>query len=56
MIAAADGNAPMVELLMRAGANARVQTDRGDTALSIARARGDERVIRLLDEHRRPGA
>jgi ankyrin repeat protein len=35
---------------MHAGANVQVKNDRGDTALSIARAKGDEKVIKLLDE------
>ncbi len=57
MVAAANGRADMVELLVRAGANVKAQTDRGDTALSIARTKGDEKVIRLLDEApARPGA
>jgi ankyrin repeat protein len=50
MIAAANGRADMVEILVRAGANVKVQTERGDTALSIARAKGDEKVIKLLDD------
>jgi ankyrin repeat protein len=49
MIAAANGRADMVELLVQAGANVQAQTERGETALSIARTRGDEKVIRLLD-------
>ena len=43
MIAAAEGHADMVELLMRAGANVSAKTERGDTALSIARAKGNKR-------------
>jgi ankyrin repeat protein len=39
----------MVELLVHAGANVKAQTERGETALSIARSKGDEKVIRLLD-------
>jgi ankyrin repeat protein len=50
MIAAANSRADMVELLVRAGANVKAQTERGETALSIARSKGDEKVIRLLDE------
>ena len=50
MMAAANSHAEMVELLLRAGANVRAQTDRGDTALSIARAKKDEKVIKLLGE------
>jgi ankyrin repeat protein len=46
-----------VELLMHAGANVNAQTERGDTALSIARAKGDQKVIKLLDESgAHPGA
>jgi ankyrin repeat protein len=57
MMAAANQRADMVELLMRAGANVQAQTERGDTALSIARSKGDEKVIRLLDGGSgRPGA
>jgi ankyrin repeat protein len=42
---------------MRAGANVKAQSDRGDTALSIARAKGDEKIIKLLDESgAHPGA
>jgi len=35
---------------VRAGADVEAQTEHGDTALSIARARGDQKVIKLLDE------
>ena len=49
MMAAANGRADMVALLVHAGANVKAQTERGDTALSIARAKGDEKVIKLLD-------
>jgi ankyrin repeat protein len=49
MIAAANSRADMVELLVHAGANVKAQTERGETALSIARSKGDEKVIRLLD-------
>jgi len=38
----------MAALLVRAGANVKAQTERGDTALSIARAKGDEKMIKLL--------
>jgi ankyrin repeat protein len=50
MIAAADGRTTLVALLMHAGANVAAQSERGDTALSIARAKGHEAVIKLLDE------
>jgi len=47
----------MVELLVHAGANVQARTERGETALSIARTKGDEKVIRLLDEaSAHPGA
>ena len=40
MIAAADGRTSLVALLVRSGANVAAQSERGDTALSIARAKG----------------
>jgi ankyrin repeat protein len=40
----------MAELLMHAGANVNAQNERGDTAMSIARAKGDEKLIKLLGE------
>jgi uncharacterized protein len=48
MIAVADGNADMVELLLRAGANAGVRTSRGETALSIAREKRNSKIIQML--------
>ena len=48
MMAAANGRIEMAALLVRAGANVKAQTERGDTALSIARAKGDEKMIKLL--------
>jgi ankyrin repeat protein len=50
MIAAADGQTNLVALLVRSGANIGAQSERGDTALSIARAKGHQAVIKLLDE------
>jgi ankyrin repeat protein len=49
MIAAANGRAELVELLVHAGADVQAQSERGDTALTIARAKGNEKVIKLLD-------
>ena len=56
MIAAADGQTALVELLVRSGANVAAQSERGDTALSIARAKGHLAVIKLLDGQQGPTA
>lgn len=42
------GPAELVKLLLDRGANVDVKNDRGDTALDLARKRGDERIIKLL--------
>jgi ankyrin repeat protein len=43
----------MANLLLSSGANLKATTDRGDTALSIARAKGDARMVKVLGT---PGA
>ena len=48
MLAASEGNAPMVELLLRAGANPKYQTMLGDTAVSVAQDKGHDKVAMLI--------
>ena len=56
MIAAAEGQTALVQLLVHSGANLAAQNERGDTALSIARAKGHLAVIKLLDGQQGPTA
>lgn len=48
MIAAAHDNAPMIGVLMRAGARVDVRSQEGQTALDIAKQNGNDSAIRTL--------
>lgn len=48
MLAASEGNAAMVELLMRAGAQSKYQTVVGDTAVTVAQAKGHDTVAKYI--------
>jgi ankyrin repeat protein len=48
MIASAHDNAPMVGVLMRAGAKQELKSDEGQTALEIAQQNGADSAVRML--------
>ncbi len=49
MIAAYCGHTPLVRLLLKAGADATMRDDQGETALSIAEKHGRDEVVRVLN-------
>jgi len=58
MIAAAHDNAPVIGVLMRAGARADIRSDEGQTALEIAQQNGNDgaaRLLQLLQNGANPG-
>jgi len=48
MIAAAHDNAPVIGVLMSAGARADIRSDEGQTALEIAQQNGNDSAVRIL--------
>ena len=50
-MAAKNGSAPMIELLLKAGADANVMDEHGTTALMSAAASGSAPAVKLLIEH-----
>jgi quinoprotein dehydrogenase-associated probable ABC transporter substrate-binding protein len=48
MIAAAHDNAPMIGVLMRAGAKPEIKSEEGQTALDIAQQNGGDSAVRML--------
>ena len=48
MLAASEGNAPMVEILLRAGALPQYQTVLGDTAVTVAQAKGHDSIAKFI--------
>ena len=49
MLASAEGHQPVVQVLLQHGADPRVADQDGDTAISHARARGQARIVSLLE-------
>jgi len=54
MIAAAADQPELVALLVQAGANVAAQSETGETALSIARAKDYQAVMKLLEQQPSP--
>jgi ankyrin repeat protein len=50
MIAAASNQADLANLLIKSGADAALQDESGRTALAIARDKGNEAVIKVLEQ------
>lgn len=50
MLAASEGNTPMVEILLRAGAHPHYQTVLGDTAVTVAQAKGHDMIAKLISK------
>jgi ankyrin repeat protein len=50
MIAAAGNHPDIIELLLKSGADANAHSEDGRTALSIARANGNDAVVKILVE------
>jgi ankyrin repeat protein len=48
MVAASQNNAPMIGLLLQAGANPGAKNDRGETAVDIAKLNGNQEAAQAI--------
>ena len=55
MLAALHGRTDIAEELLAAGADASVENDFGDTAVSLARIKGFDRTVHILERRTRDG-